>query len=195
MKHFLSVLLAAMAIIAGVAGNVSKCDHWGAAVFFWSICGILGVLAVIVGFIESTPKPHLVPVGYGKVDGNIDGLVFVNDGEPAYCVSPPKPTPLGGMGDATLLFDDPTITRLSKNGGMQLFPITVKDSLGAKINDLRTEMILRGVDSVLVSFQYADGKRPTALRYTTICRIQPHTKGVAISLEKYSFAWWAIFRR
>jgi len=185
--------LASMAIIAGIAGNVAKCDHWKAAVFFWCLCGVLAVSASIVGYIESIPKPHLVPIGYGREDGRIDGLVFFNDGEPAYCVTPPKPTPLGGMGDAKLLFDDPHITRLSTLGGKQCFLITVQDSTGGKINALRGEMVVRGVESVLVSFQYADARRPTILRYTTTCKIEPTTKDVSISLAKYRFAWWKIF--
>lgn len=193
MKHFFSLLLAAMAILAGIAGNVSS-GHWKAAIFFWSLCGVLAVLAAFIGFIETIPKPHLVPIGYGREDGTVDGLVFFNDGEPAYRVTAPEPTPIGGPGDAKLFFNDPKITRLSMLGGKQIFPITVNDSLGpAKINDLRNQMVLHGVHSVLVSFDYADGRRPTLLRYTTTCKIERTTEGISISLEKWEFRWWKLF--
>ena len=192
MKHFFSVLLATMAFISGLAGNVYKCDHWGAAIFFYSVCVVLAILAIVVGFIENVPKPHLVPIGYGREEGTVDGLVFFNDGEPAYRVMPPETTPLGGAGDAKILFDNPNLTRLSTLGGKQTFPIRVSDSLGPSRSDLRTEMLLRGVESVLVSFQYADGARPTVLRYTTTCKIEPSTKGISISLEKYRFEWWRL---
>jgi len=189
MKHFFSLLLAAMAILAGIAGNVSS-GHWRAAIFFWSLCGVLAVLAAFVGFIETIPKPHLIPIGYGRTDERFDGLVFFNDGEPAYRITPPKPTALGS---AMLEFGDPLLTRLSTLGGQQCFPISVKDSFGSQVNALRSEMVLRDIDSVLVSFQYADSRRPTILRYTTTCKIEPTAKGISISLEKWEFRWWKLF--
>jgi hypothetical protein len=144
-----------------------------------------------VGYIESIPRPHLVPVGYGKPpnhDGP-EGLVFFNDGEPAYNIEPPKETRLEGSD--RLLFEDPHLSRLSKDGGMQCFSVRVKDSSGRSISsNLRTVLTLWHEDSVLVSFRYADSKRPRKLRYSTVCRIRPISTGVAIELEKCTFAWW-----
>jgi len=60
MKYFFSVLLAAMTIIAGFAGNIYKCDHWKAAVFSWCLCGPLFILAVIVVCHEGLPKLNIV---------------------------------------------------------------------------------------------------------------------------------------
>jgi hypothetical protein len=190
MKYFHASLLAAMAIIAGIAGNISKCDHWKTAVFFWCLCGVLFIAATVVAYIESVPKPHLVPVGYGHAEGS-EGLVFINDGQAAYAIEPPKPTPLGS---AELTFEDPHLTRLTKDGGMQCFPMFLSDSHRSIINDLRMNLILRDAQSVLVSFRYADAKRPNLLRYTTTCKIVPTTKGVDISLERYRFSWWRLFR-
>jgi hypothetical protein len=203
MKHFLSVLLAAMSITAGIAGNVSKCDHWKAAVFFWCLCGLLAILACIAGFVENIPKPHIVPVGYGQVgesytvlgDG-FDGLLFENDGEPAYNVMPPNPTRFGRIGDPMLVFDDPGIGRLTREQGARCFPVAIKDSGGVRLNDLRMQLALSGSDFVLISFQYADGRKPQRLCYTTVCKIELHskaTKGLKVTLFDYKINWLRIF--
>lgn len=191
MKYFSSVLFAAMAIIAGIAGNVWKCDHWRAAILFWLVSASLGLVALFVGFLESIPKPHLVPHGYGRLTKfGFDGLIFINDGEPAYCVTPPTSVLLGNTGSVSLVFDEPPIPRVSKDSGLQCFVITVKDSGGMKLNDLRTDMIQHNVSSLDISLRYADSKKPTKLRYTTICKIERNTKGIDVSLIKYRFAWW-----
>jgi hypothetical protein len=190
MKYFHSVLLATMAIIAGVAGNISKTDHWKAAVGFWCLCGCLAIAATIVGYIESILKPHLVPVGYGKTPDGREGLVFINDREAAYAIQPPKPIPFG---TGELVFEDPHLTRLTKDGGLQCFPMFISDSHRSVVNDLRANLILSDTRNVLVSFKYADADRPKLLRYTTTCKISPSKKGIDISLEKYSFSWWKLF--
>lgn len=197
MKHFFTFLLTAMAIIAGIAGNVSKCDHWHAAIFFWCVCALLAVLAGIAGFVESIPKPHIVPAGYGGLGGRQDGLLFENDGEPAYNVSPPEPTNLGEIGTATMFFDDPAVLLLRKGDGPRSFPITVKDSLGGqKINDLRMQLALSDGKPVFVSFRYADGKKPNVSRYTSTFKVEIHShapKGIAVRLESCKFDWRHLF--
>lgn len=203
MKHFIPVLLATMAIIAGIAGSVSKADHWGAAIFFYSVCGVLGLSALVAGYIESIPKPHIVPVGYGAVGEAYSkllaagaGLLFENDGEPAYRVTPPNPTRFGTIGDPTLVFDDPGIARLTKEDGRRCFPVTIKDSFGERTGDpadLRQQIGLSGAKFVLVSFQYADSKKPRSLRYRTICKIEPHATGLKVSLVDCKFDWLRLF--
>jgi hypothetical protein len=197
MKHFLPLFLAAITIIAGIAGNVYKCDHWGIAVAFYVVCGVLFILTLIVGFYESIPKPHIVPAGYGGLSGRQDGLLFKNDGEPAYNVEPPKPTKLEGIGDSTMFFDDPAVLQLTKDDEPRCFPITIKDSLGGqKINDLQMQLALTNANPVLVSFRYADGKKPKLPRYISTFKVEIHSqtpKGIAVRLDSCKFDWRHLF--
>ena len=92
MKHFIPVLLATMAIIAGIAGSVSKSDHWGAAIFFYIVCGVLGLSALVAGYIESIPKPFIVPVGYGHIgDQVVQGVTGVSNRRVVYSRMPENP--------------------------------------------------------------------------------------------------------
>ncbi len=184
-----------MSITAGVAGNVSKCDHWKTAIFFWCLCGVLAVLAGIAAFYESIPKPHIIPVGYGMAsdEDRVRGLVFFNDGEPAYKIEAPKPTPLGDS-SAILQFQEVDFSRLSKDGGMRCFPMSVREFDGrTEYSNLATKFALHGVDSLLVSFRYADSKRPQKLRYTTTCKIIWIKGELQVELaKKVEFDWWKL---
>ena len=44
------------------------------------------------------------------------------------------------------------------------------------INDLRMKLSFSGVRFVLVSFQYADDRKPQRFRYTTVCKIELHSQ-------------------
>ncbi len=163
---------------------------------------VMVVFAVWAAYVESIPKPHIVPVGYGTV-GELytkllaagEGVLFENDGEAAYKVTPPKPTRFGTIGDPMLVFDDPGIARLTKEQGVRCFPVAIKDSFGERTGgrgDLRMQLALSAADSVLISFRYADSRQPQKLRYTTICKIISTPKGIAIELVSVKFAWWAL---
>jgi hypothetical protein len=175
MKHLISVILAAMAILAGIAAIVYA-NHLKLAVFLWVSCGLLGLLAIVVGIIEGIAKPHIVIAGYGRVNGQIDGILIENDGEPAYNVLPPSPVLLGS---AKVVFDDPIIKRLTKEQGRRCFEVSVVDSIGHVVNKLPVNMALYGVDELSFEFRYADGRNPMIRRYTTRGKLKLNAKDSA----------------
>jgi hypothetical protein len=189
-----TLFLGVATVFVAVGSFLASIQHRYTAYGFFVAAVIMVGFAVWAAYIEGVPKPHLVPVQYGKTDdADCEGLVFLNDGEPAYATEPPNPVSLGGS--ATIEFGspaDPVLTRLSKNGGLQTFPIVIREGHRQIRNDLRTQMLLWNVDEVMASFSYADARRPKTRRYTTVCKIFPTTKGVAIELVKVKFAWWRL---
>ena len=166
------VLSAVMALMAGIAAAVYH-GHVRLATLLWAVCGLLALFAIVSGFIESIPKPHVVVVGYGKVyPGGFDGLLVENDGEAAYNILPPDPVPLGT--DARVVFVGPGITRLTKEDGKKCFPVLVETSLGqsSAANSLPSKMIVRNIAEVIVQVRFADSKKPTRRRYTTVGKLE-----------------------
>jgi len=198
MKYFFSVLLAAMTIIAGFAGNIYKCDHWKAAVFSWCLCGLLFILAVIVGWHESLPKPHIVVVEYARLESG-SGLIIRNDGDPAYNLVPPPPVPFGGDlgGDSKIIFEGLEIGRFTKEDGDKCLQMSVETpGFGSRSDNLATQLILRGLNNVGIRFSYADGRKPTTPRYTTLCELR-HRKtfpGVSAVFLGCKFDWFFFLR-
>jgi hypothetical protein len=196
MKHLISVILAIMAVLAGVAAIVYGA-HVRLAIFLWVDCGLLAALAIVVGIIESIPKPHIVVTGYGRLGtGRIDGLLIENDGEPAYNLLPPDPVQLG---TARVVFDDPGITRLRKEDGPRCFPLSIETSLGksSAVNSLESQMILSGVPEILVRFRYADGKNPMRRRYTTEGKLVKNVNtpgGISGVFVKQKINWLSLQR-
>jgi hypothetical protein len=60
------------------------------------------------------------------------------------------------------------------------FPVLVETSLGqsSAANSLPSKMIVRNIAEVIVQFRYADGKKPTRRRYTTVGKLE---RNVAVS--------------
>jgi hypothetical protein len=201
-KYVFTALLGLMSLTAAIVGIVYRSNPY-VAISLGCLCVVLFVLALIAAGYESLPKPQLIPVGYGTVGepyskllaaGN--GLLFENHGEPACSVTPPKPSKFG---NSTLVFDDPGISWLTKEQGVRCFPVSIKDSFGERAGDpadLRQQLGLEAQGlggAVLVSFQYADSKKPQSLRYTTICKIESHATGLKVSLVECRFNWLRLF--
>ncbi len=181
-------------MLLAIGSFLASVQHRYTAYSFFALAIIMVGCAVWAAYIESVPKPHLVPIGYGPPPAHDreKGLVFYNDGEPAYKIESPKDTPFGN-GSMVLHFEDIYISRLSKDGGMQCFPMSVRSSTGIPgRGDLVTNLTLWEADSVRVSFRYADSKRPQQLRYITVCKIMPIKNEVVIELEKVQFKWWTL---
>jgi len=190
-----TLFLGVATVFLAIGSFLSSIHHQYTAYGFFVLAVVMVGCAVWAAYVESTPKPHLVPIGYGTASGQErqKGLVFFNDGEPAYKIEAPKATRLGDS-SATLQFQEIHLTRLSKDGGMQCFPMSVRDFDGrTEYSDLPAKFALHGVDSLLVSFRYADSKRPQILRYTTTCKIIPIKGEFHIELgAKVRFDWWKI---
>lgn len=189
MKYLIPVILAIMALLAGIAAIVYSV-HVGFAILLWAVCGVLAFLAITVGVIESIPKPHIVVTGYGRLaGGQVDGLLIENDGEPAYNVLPPNPVQLGS---AKVVFENPGITRLTRTDGPRCFPLSIETSLGSAVNALFNDMVLRGIPEFVVQFKYADGKNPTRRRYTTVGKIERNVNvfgGICGVFVKQKIRW------
>jgi hypothetical protein len=188
-----TLFLGVATVLVAIGSFLASIQHRYTAYSFFVAAVIMVGFAVWAAYIEGLPKPHLVPIGYGTApeQDHQKGLVFYNDGEPAYKIESPKDTPLDGS--AVLHFEEIHLSRLSKDGGMQCFPMSVKESGGRmEYGDLRSKLILSDADSLRISFRYADSRQPQKLRYTTICKIIPTTKGIAIELVKVKFAWWKL---
>lgn len=171
MKHLIPVVLALMAIIAGTAATSLLRGHAIVAICLYASCGVLTILAIGFSIYESLPQPHIVVTGYGRLaGGQIDGLLIENDGEPAYNLLPPDPVQLGS---AKVTFEDPAITRLTKDDGKRCFPVWVETSLGSSsAGALFNQMVLNEIPEFVVKFRYADGKSPMCRRYTTVGMIE-----------------------
>ncbi len=203
-KYFFTALLGLMSLTAAIVGIVYRSNPYF-AITLGCLCVAFFGVALVAAAYESLPKPKLIPVGYGTVGEPYSkllaagyGLLFENHGDPACSVTPPKPTKFG---NSTLVFDDPGIAWLTKEQGVRCFPVTIKDTFGERTVEpsyLRMQLVLGEAtlgspDSVLISFQYADSKKPQSLRYTTICKIEPHGTGLKVSLIDCKFDWRRLF--
>jgi hypothetical protein len=189
-----TLFLGVATVLVAIGSFLASIQHRYTAYGFFVLAVVMVGFAVWAAYIEGVPKPHLVPIGYGTPSEHDHGkgLVFYNDGEPAYKIESPKDTPFGNS-SSVLHFEEIHISRLSKDGGMQCFPMSVRDSAGRQEDgELRVKLILWEADSVLVSFRYADSRKPQKLRYTTVCKIIPTGKEVAIELVAVKFAWWML---
>lgn len=179
---------------AGVAIQSSK--HAYLAPWLFGLGVVCLLFAIVFGAYESIPKPHIVVTGYGRLPhGQTDGLLIENNGEPDYNVTPPDPVPFGMLGESKLVFDDPRITRLTKDNGKQCFPLSIETpQQGNRVNELRDQMAVRGIKHVFVAFKYANGKRPTSLRHTTVCKLERNVKGISAIFVKQKFNWLLLWR-
>ena len=182
-------------VFLAIGSFLASIHHQYTAYGFFVAAVVMVACAFWAAYVEATPKPHLVPIGYGMAsdEDRVRGLVFFNDGEPAYKIEAPKSTPLGD-GSAILQFQEVNFSRLSKDGGMRSFPMSVREFDGrTAYSDLPTKFALHGVDSLLVSFRYADSKRPQKLRYTTTCKIIWIKGELYVKLaKKVKFDWWRL---
>jgi hypothetical protein len=188
MKHQIPVILAGVAVIAGVAAALLR-GHFWAAVVLYVVCSVLFVVALVAGYRESLPEPNVVIVGFGRAPALGSGLIIQNDAEPAYNIAPPKTVQVGGL---KIIFEDPVITRLTKDDGQRWFPVSIETSLGkTSLSNLASDMILRDVRELDVEFSYADGRNPGWARYTTVGKIKIVKRGTVEAIfEKKKFQWF-----
>lgn len=192
-----TVFLGVATVLIAIGSFLASIQHRYTAYSLFVIAVVMVGFALWSAYIEGTPKPHLVPLGYGYASENAreQGLVFLNDGDPAYKIEAPKPTRLGSS-EAVLQFQEVNFSRLSKDGGRRCFPMSIREYDGRTIySDLAAKVAIYGaVNGLSVSFRYADGNRPQHLRYTTTCRIIPIKGELHIELEKpVKFDWWKLF--
>jgi hypothetical protein len=192
MRHQIPVILTAVGFFAGIAAIRSSGGHWYVASLLYVACVGFLAFAFIAALYEGLPKPRIVIVGVGSIE-NVTGLLIENEGEPAYNITPPRPVQLSG---AMVVFNDPIIPRFASADGRRCFPMEVQTSLGSRsgVGPLYQDMALRGINELEFEFSYADGKKPSRARYTTVGKLQLIRGNVVAVFVDWQFRWSSLIR-
>lgn len=118
-----TLFLGVATVLVALGSFLASIRHDYTAYGFFVGAVIMVGFAVWAAYLEGVPKPHLMPVGYGKTPDQRGpaGLVFFNDGDPAYNIEPPKETKIS-EGSATLLFEDPPLSAPQQGWRHPMFP-------------------------------------------------------------------------
>lgn len=205
--------------IANANGAFAGHPSW--AYYLWGVSSLLIIIAIMLSLLPAQHKPEVIPVRYGsvstsprkiggqwcKADGTsftteevlraqhllgLNGLVVVNDGDPAHEVHLPS----GKMVGKSHMIVENRISRLTKNDGEGLLPINFKlENGGIILGGLCEQLCKYDVDSIPIVVRYRDS---LGQRYKTKCKIGRNVTavgGLTISNVRHGRDLFGFLRR